>query len=177
MVKNVTFLDGSGNLVKATIELKTKENNSKNPVKDWNLNVVTAPNYKTLSISGDYNGSYGQIYDSIKPATKDQERLVKLWREYHLNDMQAGTENQCKCVEQFQFVREGETLTHQDMQLHLAINSLETDNGYRWGHSWLLKPLPDKIEGEIEDIVQRISEEENSRKGGEVGELEKYFKA
>lgn len=49
---------------------------------------------KRFSISGDVGGGCGQIIDSILPANEHQEKLIKFWKEYHLNDMKAGTPKQ-----------------------------------------------------------------------------------
>src|SRR5581483_5670873 len=65
----VSFVDAKRN--KVTVDLK---------IKDGRFSAV-----------GDMANSSGQVVDSITPATDAQRRLVKLWNEWHLNDMHAGT--------------------------------------------------------------------------------------
>lgn len=47
-----------------------------------------------FSMSGDCGSSCGQCLDSINPKNEDQKKLVELWHKWHLNDMNAGTEQQ-----------------------------------------------------------------------------------
>ena len=45
--------------------------------------------YKTLSICGSSKNFAGQIYDEFKNTkNSDLKRIVKIWKELHLNDMQ-----------------------------------------------------------------------------------------
>ena len=43
-------------------------------------------------------GGGGQIYDDIVPRTEGQQKLIELWKEYHLNDMCPGTKLQTECL-------------------------------------------------------------------------------
>jgi hypothetical protein len=80
-IKNFSFIDAENKTV--FIELRIENNR--------------------LSICGNTQGSGGQIVDSIKPANKFQERLIEIWRAYHLNDMHAGTEEQEAALQSEEF--------------------------------------------------------------------------
>jgi len=72
MKREIIFHDKDQNKTKIEIELKEDR----------------------FSMSGEIDGSMGQCEDSIKPATPYQERLIEIWKKYHLNDMNAGTVKQ-----------------------------------------------------------------------------------
>jgi hypothetical protein len=50
--------------------------------------------YPEFTASGEYCGSLGQCFGSVKPATENQSKLIDLWRKWHLNGMKAGTDKQ-----------------------------------------------------------------------------------
>lgn len=70
--KNVSFKDAEGKLIFVEISIEDG----------------------CLSMSGNCQGSGGQIVDQIKPANDAQRELVSIWKAWHLNDMHAGTEEQ-----------------------------------------------------------------------------------
>lgn len=70
--KNVSFKDADGKLIFVEISIEDGH----------------------LSMSGNCQGSGGQIVDQIKPANDAQRELVSIWKAWHLNDMHAGTEEQ-----------------------------------------------------------------------------------
>lgn len=87
--KNVSFTDASNNLVFIEISVENGR----------------------LSMSGNCNGSGGQIVDSIKPANQAQKDLIAIWREWHLNDMHAGTEEQEAALQTEEFKKFETTYT------------------------------------------------------------------
>lgn len=89
MRRTVVFKDGEGHRVSVTFELTKKDRNAR----DWDtLEKVTS--YKSLSVSGNMSSGAGQIDYAISPATESQKKLLEMWRQYHLNDCQAGTKRQ-----------------------------------------------------------------------------------
>jgi hypothetical protein len=81
MKRSIIFKDADSNKVTFDATIKTDNNN----------NLV-------FSASGDYCSSSGQCFDDVKPKTDAQRELINLWREYHLNDMNAGTKRQTAIV-------------------------------------------------------------------------------
>ena len=79
-------------------------------------------------------GGFGQIRDSFTPRTSAQKSLVALWKEYHLNDMCAGTKKQ------------------HDELIGLSVPSPLVDRGYEYGSAWLIKVLPNGFEEKLEEL-------------------------
>lgn len=52
------------------------------------LEITFRNGYKEFTLCGDYNNSFGQCIDGIKPRTKDQKTLIDLWTEYHLKSVE-----------------------------------------------------------------------------------------
>lgn len=108
--------------------------------------------YTKLSISGLVSGtrlhehSRGQVSDTVALVTdfangfnaEKLQTLLKIWDEYHLNDLQAGCSHQ-----------DSDAYDTMDERLEKIPPCPET--GYKYGHSWLLKKLP-------EDIVEQLTE-------------------
>jgi len=80
---------------KLNIKFKDKNNNL------CNIDCKLSSDDK-FSISGECNRHYGQCLDEINPLTKNQKRLIEIWRNYHLNDMNAGTPKQTELLNQMQ---------------------------------------------------------------------------
>lgn len=94
MKKNIVFIDANNNRVTLEIEIST-DNVCSGERKNWeDLSVIPVEKKKRLSIRGNIGGCSGQIYDDIAPRTEGQRKLIELWKEYHLNDMCAGTKLQ-----------------------------------------------------------------------------------
>jgi hypothetical protein len=83
--KKFAFVDKSGGLVKAEVEIRTETGNF------MTVDLVPVTEKKTFSMCGEYRGGMGQCFDHIDPATPAQKRLVELWNQWHLNDMNSGT--------------------------------------------------------------------------------------
>lgn len=124
--------------------------------KDWD--TLEEKRMYIFSACGSGMGHAGQCLDVFKekafqymmPEEKQAlfDRIYKVWKEYHLNDMQSGTKSQT------------EALLTKDKTLHYASNykqgcdylrsiGLYNDRGYMYGHGWLCKPIPDEIVNEI----------------------------
>ncbi len=61
---------------------------------DIKIEITHRNGYPEFSMSGDGNGSSGQCDSGIKPLNKPQKELMNIWAVWHLNGMNAGTENQ-----------------------------------------------------------------------------------
>lgn len=61
--------------------------------KDGNLSIC-ANEYEKAGSTRWLNSSGGQCYNELLAAFPSSARLVKIWKQWHLNDMQAGCEHQ-----------------------------------------------------------------------------------
>lgn len=100
--------------------------------------------------NGDALGGCGQIEtrlraDAIKPApgwtTESIARFLDVWREWHLNDMRAGTPAQRKALKDMPPAVY--PVSHYDAACaFLAARGLNPDNGYHYGSAWLRVDVP-----------------------------------
>jgi hypothetical protein len=75
----------------------------------------------------------GQNHEEIAALFPDDprvQRIVKVWRRWHLNDMRAGCE-------------------HQRAEGGHGVGDVCPIDGYRYGSAWLYEELPDKIIAEV----------------------------
>jgi len=119
---------------------------------------------KVLSICGEiwnhiksdiYSG--GQNLDTIKEFRgqlnnpKLFDRIYRLWKLYHLNDLHAGTQKQERAIKEWEL--KGNKYDYTKACEYLQGISLFDDNGYKYGHGWLYEPIPEKDLKEIEQII------------------------
>ena len=123
---------------------------------DWN--TMERKEMYVFTACGHGMGRWGQCLDTFKdkavqyimPQEKRElfNRVFEIWKEYHLNDMQSGTQIQT------------EILLAKDPTLHYATNysdacrylenqGLLYHNGYKYGSGWLCKPIPESVVEEI----------------------------
>jgi len=103
--------------------------------------------------NGNATGSSGQMYDSILENMENFNfapewdkikafQFVEYWKEWHLNDMTAGT------PKPEAFIKESEKTNKYDYTLAceaLKKANLYDDNGYKYGTAWLSKEIPDNV--------------------------------
>lgn len=102
----------------------------------------------------------GQCVDTVAayfPHNKKVQRMLAIWREWHLNDMQAGSPAQRAELKKHDFAASGASSHFLWAQLILHDAGLEPDPGYthngkpyRYGSAWLTKPIPPEVVAEIE---------------------------
>lgn len=96
----------------------------------------------------------GQCVDTVTaffPRNRKAHRMLAVWRDWHLNDMQAGTSAQTAWLKAHSAESEAHRLDHYDWATKaLAEAGLNPDNGYRYGSAWLKIELPPSIVAEIE---------------------------
>lgn len=102
-----------------------------------------------------------QCFDRIVTAYRDRvpkdkladfDHLYRLWCDYHLNDMTAGTKKQEDFLHQN--IQRGEYKYENACDLLKSANLYE-DNGYKYGHDWLCRAIP----SEDIEFLKRIIEE------------------
>lgn len=93
----------------------------------------------------------GQCHDELEGLIEDPKfnRILAIWREYHLNDMQAGTKTQ---MEYLKKVRGNNSNYEVDCALLKEANLYDI-NGDRYGASWYYKEIPESVLKEIEQLI------------------------
>lgn len=111
---------------------------------------IWQPNKKDI-----YRG--GQCVDAVAeyfPDNTTAQRMVEVWKRWHLNDMQAGSPSQRAWLEANPIAPKEYAYpkSHYDVvSAKLAEVGLNPDeSGYKYGHSWLKEELPADIVAEIQ---------------------------
>lgn len=119
-------------------------------------------NKTTLSICGGiWNSSHtdyiccGQCLDTMNEFTSLHDNplfrlLYRLWSDWHLNDLHAGTEAQEKAL------KDHPCSSYTDSCEYLKSIDLYEDNGYIYGSSWLYRPIPEEVLNEIKSLFDII---------------------
>ena len=139
------YVKGYKNRRRVFIDMELKHNNK---------------NLPCLSISGNVRGHmWGQCLDSIMECRKGDKfnhilfyKLYKLWKEYHLNDLHAGTQKQ------EEFLKNTKDIHHYDYTICCELlkeNNLLFDNGYKYGTSWLYRNIPNSALEEIAALIEK----------------------
>ena len=87
-----------------------------------------------------------------KDRLNDFDRLIEMWRKYHLNGMTAGTEKQMEIVDTLNLRC---VTDYKETCKILEQKGLLVDRGYKYGTKWLLRPIPK----EDLDFIHKICEE------------------
>jgi hypothetical protein len=129
------------------------EEAGKSGIKNWET-LKLIKEEKVISISGGIwdhmHNDYmmcGQCLDEIISLMPDNE-IVKvvhpIWKEYHLNNMKAGTRQQTEALDLF-FTENGRSYNYDEAVEYLKLIGKYIDRKYQYGSSWLLKPVPDEV--------------------------------
>ena len=143
--ENISFIDADNNLVNCELEIKQTSKGME------------------FSMSGSYDSSCGQIFNSINPRTKTQKRLIELWNKYHLNGMNAGTIEQEKLLKKCKSNDYDKQVEY--LKKHkLYTVTLEDGTKYKYGTSWLYRPLPNNFKEELTQLLKNIKIENEEYK-------------
>ncbi len=126
---------------------------------DTDLNKLTT--YHTVSLSGEIGVCQcGQIKDTLlELANTDKLDLIidhsdfiglmDIWKLYHLNDMQAGTELQSGMIDKLKVLNPDlfENDHYNGCKTALNVNGLLVDRGYTYGSQWLVQLIPEDVLG------------------------------
>ena len=98
-----------------------------------------------FTASGRYWGWWGQCLDFMNDYLKGDEvwdRVYRLWKAHHLNDMHAGTERQEEFIEMG--IRSGDLLSHNydEVKEFLIKWGMYEDDWYEYWSQWLYRPIP-----------------------------------
>ena len=100
-------------------------------------------------------GSSGQINGELEELNSNWQiphklrRLLQIWKEWHLNDLMAGTKSQVEALKKCRFSGYDEQVEF------LKSIGLYCDRDYKYGTDWLIKPVPDKIIVELKQIFNK----------------------
>lgn len=146
------------------IELRTRQAQAEQRTIDlesppaiyWELSVCGAIDEKNgrgrwQEVSG------GQNIEEIAEIYADDpqvQKVAELWREWHLNDLNAGTRTQAAFIEKHKGDYPEWRYDYSEACDILKAADLYTDRGYKYGHAWLLKVMPYDVKKEILDIIQ-----------------------
>lgn len=127
--------------------------------RDWvTLSETESP---TVSFVGDVYDEYGyasggQVNESIDPKEYEKpvalRRILKMWKAWHLNDMQAGTQKQTRLLEQLH--SDGSRYDFQKDCEYLRKMKAYADRSYEYGTAWLLKLIPKTTIEEITALMK-----------------------
>ena len=94
--------------------------------------------------------SYGQCREEIEKYIVEHRenfhRIMEIWKEYHLNDMHAGTPKQEQFVKKYM---ENNPYDFETICEEMKKAGIYEDNGYRYGSAWLYEEIPSYILDEI----------------------------
>ena len=104
-------------------------------------------NRKTDIICG---GQCCEDFIEFFPNNKPLKRLIEIWNEWHLNDLNAGTRKQKEALKNFKgdYIKQCEFLESKNLLI---------DNAYIYGTAWLLNPLPIEIKNEIIELTELLN--------------------
>lgn len=155
---------------KSTTWVEIGEKESPSP----NLDIDLQPchKYTDLTMSADFVGGGGQCLDRISkfyPENKDYQRLVEIWKRWHLNGLKAGTRKQIEVVNEFfpcslcyDYDDVCGILKEKDLYEDGSFN--ERGKGeipYKYGHAWLVEILPDDIKTEVAELCKKLGGKED----------------
>jgi len=154
MKREIVFLDADRNKVVAECEIKERNG------------------YPEFTMSGEYKGGLGQVFDRVNPANEQQQKLINLWKDWHLNGMNAGTPVQQEAIEKWK--DEGNEYDYEKIVEYLKSIGLyevphpKTGEPYKYGHGWITKDLPEDFEDKLEWLLDEIEEIEEENKDREI---------
>ena len=95
----------------------------------------------------------GQCLDEVAKYVKSDKfkKIYRLWKQYHLNDMHAGTEKQEEALKVAGL--ESWANNYSKCCDYLESINLLVDNGYKFGTGWLKRDIPVEDVAEIERLL------------------------
>lgn len=85
------------------------------------------------------------------------DRLVRIWREYHLNDLTAGTQVQESALKEW---KKQNKYDYSAAREYLKEVGLEDDRGFIYGAQWLARPIPQEDVAFLEELIVEWAEDE-----------------
>ena len=116
------------------IEVELRENEDGKPVFSA-CGTSTYSNGRGFMMGGQCLDTMAE-YAMVNPTFK---KIYRLWKLHHLNDMNAGDEEQTKAVKEY---TKNHRYDYDKVCEYLESKNLLVHNGYRYGSAWLYRPIP-----------------------------------
>ncbi len=147
---------------KMYVELTINQEADTRAAQTTTLKPITA--YKSLSMvgtSGQNREETADIknYKELFITEQDLKTITDIWQKWHLNDTKAGTVKQQAFIDEW---KKNNSYDYTAVCEALKEAGLYEDNGYKYGHSWLVNPLPEEIIKEITDIFEKYNKVEHT---------------
>lgn len=115
-------------------------------------NVFTAS--ANLEWAGKWFGMSGQCLDELKKYIHNDtyDTIYNMWKKHHLNDLHAGTVAQEEALEKAGYT--GWANNYKECCDYLESIGLFDDNGYKFGHGWLKREIPDEDLNTIKELLK-----------------------
>lgn len=128
-----------------TLELELKLCSELHRKRDWiTLEPIPLEDSMIFSMSGSIGARMGgQIYDhlidelGVRENVTTTRKIIKMWKEHHLNDMNSGTKEQCDYLKA-NFPQEHDYIKQCEL---LQLAGLYNNHGYIYGHDWLFRKI------------------------------------
>ena len=153
-MKTKIYLGGNKKKGSSIIEMELKKTH-----KGWCFSASGLHDYQFYPSfkDWDYLGA-GQCLDRIAkdyPNNKEVQLIVKLWRKYHLNDMNAGSPKQTEYLATLGEYQSYEWACEELKKVDLLYDKeFSPDQPYRYGSAWLYRDIPKKDLETIKKIIE-----------------------
>jgi len=101
--------------------------------------------------------SAGQCYDSIEPSNFKEadliQKIIDVWKEWHLNGTLAGDKAQEEALAKFYANNPKVKQDYDHAVAFLKSAELHDHNGYVYGTKWLGKPVPQDVINFVKDTI------------------------
>lgn len=139
--------EGNRKINRVTIQAELKNNDQNQPCFTASGNIWNGSN--TDIVCG------GQMIDEILellPNNETVKSLHRLWKLYHLNDLNAGTVKQTEAIDSW--VLAGNKYEYNEACNYLKNIGLYVDGGYQYGTAWIYFPIP---ENDLQEIISLLT--------------------
>jgi hypothetical protein len=105
----------------------------------------------------------GQCLDELNEypllkSNKTFQKILKFWHQYHLNDLNAGTPEQMKCINEHKAeINEEDGFYTKELNLlkKYGLDVVELNGKpYKYGTAWLYRPIPENDLNEILELLR-----------------------
>jgi len=147
---------------KMYIELTINQEADTRTAQTTTLESIT--NYKTLSMCGTGGQNREETadinnYKQLFVSESDLNTITEVWQRWHLNDLKAGTERQQAFINKW---TKDHKYEYTAICEALKQAELYEDNGYKYGYSWLVDPLPENVITNIISIFEKYNNTEHT---------------